>query len=62
LANGLFLQRETVPQIKQDVIDLSYNNLHLEGKQAKYLLFQKNRKYAFKRADIILSKCSELDK
>jgi hypothetical protein len=41
LTNGLFLQKETVPQIKQDLIDLIYNNLYLERTQANYLLFLK---------------------
>ena len=41
MTNGLFLQKETVPQIKQDLIDLIYNNLYLERKQANYLLFLK---------------------
>ena len=41
MTNGLFLQRETVPQIKQDLIDKIYNNLHLERKQAKHLFFLK---------------------
>jgi len=41
LTNGLFLQKETVPQITQDLIDCTHNNLYLERKQAKYLLFLK---------------------
>jgi hypothetical protein len=41
LTYGFFLQKETVPQIKQDSIDCIYNNLYLERKQANYLLFLK---------------------
>lgn len=41
MTNGLFLQKETVPQITQDLIDYTYNNLYLERKQANYLLFLK---------------------
>jgi hypothetical protein len=41
LTNGFFLQKETVPQIKQDLIDLINNNLYLGRKQTKYLLFLK---------------------
>jgi hypothetical protein len=41
LTNGFFLQRETVLQIKQDLIDWMYNNLYLERKQANCLFFLK---------------------
>jgi hypothetical protein len=39
--NGFFLQKETVLQMKQDLIDYVYNNLYLGRKQANYLLFLK---------------------
>ena len=50
MTNGFFLQKETVPQIKQDLIDLIYNNLYLERRQANYLLLLKKWEYEFKRA------------
>ena len=50
MTNGLFLQRETVPQIEQDLIDLTYNNLYSGRKQANCLLFIKKWARAFKRA------------
>ena len=39
--NGLFLQKKTVLQIKQDLIDYPYNKLCLVRNQANYLLFFK---------------------
>ena len=37
MTNGLFLQKETVPQIAQDLIDLIDNSSDLGRKQANYL-------------------------
>jgi len=39
--NELFLQKKIVLQIKQDLIDYTYNKLCLERKQANCLLFFK---------------------
>jgi len=36
LTNGFFLQKETVPQVKQDLIDYVYNNLYL--KESKLII------------------------
>jgi hypothetical protein len=41
LTNGLLLQKETVLQIKQDLIELTYDNLYAERKQANYSIFLK---------------------
>ncbi len=41
MTNGLFLQRETVPQLKQDLIDWNYNNQYSERNQANILFFFK---------------------
>ncbi|MCJ7680760.1 MAG: hypothetical protein MUP70_08545, partial [Candidatus Aminicenantes bacterium] len=51
MINGLFLQKETVPQIKQDLIDSINDNPYIERRQANYFLFlKKDGQYAFKRA------------
>jgi hypothetical protein len=51
LTNGLLLQKETVLQIKQDLIELTYDNLYAERKQANYSIFLKKMgKITFKRA------------
>ena len=37
MTNGLFLQKETVPQFEQDFIDLTDNSSDLRRKQTNYL-------------------------
>jgi hypothetical protein len=37
MTNGLFLQKETVPKIEQDLIDVKDNSSELRRKQANYL-------------------------
>jgi hypothetical protein len=37
MRNGFFLQKETAPQIEQDLIDLLDNSSDLGRKQANYL-------------------------
>jgi hypothetical protein len=36
MTDGLVLQKETVPKIKQDLIEYVYNNLFSERTQANY--------------------------
>ena len=48
MINGLHLQRETVLQVKQDLIDLMHDNIYLEKRQINSLFFIKNNEKKFK--------------
>lgn len=48
MINGLHLQKETVLQVKQDLIDLMHDNIYLEKRQINSLFFIKNNEKKFK--------------
>lgn len=43
MINGLFLQKETVPHFKRDLIDCIYNNLIWRESKPIICYFKKNR-------------------